>query len=85
MAAATDTEVTYRLINERIGQMTEDELAAEIDRELNGDRRSDMLARLVGRFNRLRGKRVKQQVFAAIGNQDPKKSKSIDEVLDRHR
>lgn len=83
MAAAEQVETTYKLINERLGSMTEDELAAEIDRELAGERRSDMLARLVGRFNRLRGKRVKQQVFAVIG--DPKKMKGIDEVLDRHR
>lgn len=76
---------TYKEFHDSVSEMSENDLVLAIDEELNrNDRtpRTDMLTRLIGRFNRLRGERIKLDVLAAARKRG---AKQIDNLLDRCR
>lgn len=75
----------YKDYHASVADMTEDDIVLAIDEELNRDDRTprvDMLTRLVGRFNRLRGERVKLNVLAAAKK---KCVKEVHALLDSNR
>ncbi|AMN47188.1 hypothetical protein ACG33_08790 [Steroidobacter denitrificans] len=59
---------SYADVLGRLDRMSEAELLAAIEGELNADSpRAEMLMRLVGRFNRARGGRFKAGVMGLLG------------------
>ena len=64
---------TYADLLKKLGDMSEAELLAAIEAELNSDSpRADMLMRLVGRFNRSRGARFQAGVMGLLGKKGRK-------------
>lgn len=78
---AAEATKTYADMHQNLGSMTEDQLVAAMQHELEKDEpRVDLLTRLVGRYNKLRGKKSitvvlgllsykgKRDVYAVLGH-----------------
>lgn len=77
--------MAYKAYHATFSELTEKEIAAEIRNELiRKDRspRSEILMRLIGRFNRMRGERIKMQILRAATGAS--KTLDINAVLDTH-
>lgn len=73
----------YREMYARLAEMTEAEIVSAISDELGGQRRIEMLRRLLQRFNKLRAVRVRNQVITAAASATGKRP-DVDALLDRH-
>ncbi|HTR71744.1 MAG TPA: hypothetical protein VMH41_16135 [Mycobacteriales bacterium] len=73
----------YRDMYASLSKMTEAEIVSAIDEELASARRIEMLRRLLQRFNKLRGSRVRNQVITAAAAANGKRL-DVDALLDRH-
>ena len=74
----------YREMYASLSKLTEAQVASAIEAELAGERRIEMLRRLLQRFNKLRGARVRDRVITLAASKD-RSQVDIYALLDRHR
>lgn len=78
------TPNSYGELHKSLDQMTEMELIDALQQEVDREHpRHNMIDRLVGRFNRLRGSRVRTEVMGLLSKK--KGSRSVVAVLDSNR
>lgn len=77
------TRMKYTDLHDALQKMTEPELREAMQKEIDSpDPRSDALARMLGRFNRLRGERCKRNVLGLLGY---KGKRDVNAALDSNR
>ena len=78
------TPSSYGELHKTLDQMTEEELLTAIQEEVDRDHpRHNMIDRLIGRYNRLRGSRVRTAILSLPSKK--KGGRSVVAVLGSHR